>query len=238
MSSRKILLSYLINGLAAGVDMSHWENSLNGNQAFKIISSGDTIPDGYKDVSSILNWDLIGEIPANDYMVVRFEIRDLCRDKGWINLTNSEKDVAIKHYVNDNPTDAITYLMSVKGMSLQQAQGFVLMSWHKYHAKLLESCHQRMYYLKLVVPQFVSLTDGEKLFDDVSSLIYEFTELGRFGISIGDKKSGLLDYLMSTNNYIGKGMAESGLVLTQGTWDTFRDALNAILVDGIYAKYN
>jgi hypothetical protein len=178
-----------------------------------------------------------GEITANDYMVVRFEIRDLCKAKGWSNMTNVEKDVAIKHYISDNPTDAVIYLMS-KGYSQQQAQGFVLMSWHKYHAKLLEACNLRTYYIKFVVPQYVSLTDGEKLFDDAQSLIYEFTQLGRFGIAIGDKKSGILDYIMSTNDYAGAGMAESGLVLTQGTWDIFRNAITTILVDGIYTKYN
>jgi hypothetical protein len=90
---------------------------------------------------------------------------------------------------------------------------------------------------KFVVPQYLSLTDAEKLFDNTHDLIYEFTELGRFGIAIGDKKSGILDYLMSTNDYVDAGMAESGLTLLQGTWDIFRSALIAILIDGIYTKY-
>jgi hypothetical protein len=155
---------------------------------------------------------------------------------GWSNMTNAEKDIAIKHYISDDPTNAVIYLMS-KGYTQQQAQGFVLMSWHKYHFKLLEAANQRFYYLKFVVPQYLSLTDAEKLFDDASGLIYEFTALGRFGIAIGDKKSGILDYLMSTNDYVGKGMEESGLTLLQGTWDSFRSALYGILVDGIYTKY-
>lgn len=235
---KKFLLAYQLNGLSVGIDLPAWNSEdLKGNQPFKIIRSGDTVPSGYGNVSSIVNWDALGEIPANDYMCVRFEIRDLCRAKGWSNMTNAEKDVAIKHYVSDNPTDAVIYLMS-KGYSQQQAQGFVLMSWHKYHAKLLEAANQRFYYLKFVVPQYLSLTDAEKLFDNASSLIYEFTELGRFGIAIGDKKSGVLDYLMSTNDYAGNGMEESGITLIQGTWDIFRAALYGILVDGIYTKYS
>jgi hypothetical protein len=234
---KKYLLAYQINGQTIGVDINSWGiASLNGNSPFKIINSGSTIPSGYVDISSILNWDKFGENAANDYMVVRFEIRDLCRAKGWTGLTNTEKDSAIKHYISDNPTNAVIYLMS-KGYTQQQAQGFVLMSWHKYHAKLLEACKQRLYYLKFVVPQYLSLTDAEKLFDNAHDLIYEFTELGRFGIAIGDKKSGILDYLMSTNDYAGAGMEESGLTLLQGTWDIFRSALTTILVDGIYNKY-
>ena len=235
---KKLLLAYQISGQTVGVDIQSWNvNDLNGNSAFKIIISGDTIPNGYIDISSIVNWDAYGESYANDYLVVRFEIREVCDSKGWSALTNIEKDLAIKHYVSYDPTDAVIYLMTTKGMSQQQAQGFVLMSWHKYHAKLLESCAQRFYYMKFVVPQHLSLDDCEKLFDDAHDLIYEFTELGRFGIDMGDKKDGILDYLMSTNGFVGNGMEESGLVLTQGTWDSFKTALHDILIDGIYMKY-
>jgi hypothetical protein len=122
-------------------------------------------------------------------------------------------------------------------MSQAQAQGFVLVAWHKYHAKLLEAAQQRFYYIKFIIPQYLSLTDCEKLFDDAQTLLYEFTELGRFGIENGDKKCGILDYLMSTNDYAGAGMEESGLTLLQGTWDSFRLALRNILMEGIYTKY-
>jgi hypothetical protein len=235
---KKQLLAYQIGGQTIGIDILSWNNDdLNGNQAFKIIISGQTIPAGYVDISSIANWDVYGETMANDYLVVRFEIREICNYRGWAGLTNAEKDLAIKHYVSYDPTDAVIYLMTTKGMSQQQAQGYLLVTWHKYHAKLLEACTQRIYYMKFVVPQFLSLTDAEKLFDDCSNLIYEFTELGRFGIDMGDKKEGILDYLMSTHGFAGKGMEESGLTLTQGTWDDFRLALQNILIDGIYTKY-
>jgi len=234
----KQLLGYQISGQTVGIDIQSWNSDdLNGNPAFKIIISGSTIPNGYIDISSIVNWNSYGESVANDYMCVRFKIKSLCKNKGWSNMTNEEKDIAIKHYISDDPTNAVIYLMTTKGMSQQQAQGFVLVAWHKYHAKLLEAANQRMYYLKFVVPQHLSLNDCEKLFDDAQSLIYEFTQLGRFGIEMGDKKSGLLDYIMSTNDYSGSGMEESGLTLLQGTWDSFRSALYAILVDGIYDMY-
>jgi len=234
---KKYLLAYQISGQTVGVDISSWSDvDLNGNKAFKIIRSGDTTPSGYTDISTIELWDRFGEVCANDYMCVRFEIRDMCRAKSWTGLTDTEKDIAIKHYVSDDPMNAVIYLMS-KGYTQQQAQGFVLMSWHKYHAKLLEACVQRFYYLKFIVPQYLSLTDAELLFDHAHDLIYDLTELGRFGIAIGDKKSGILDYLMSTNAYVGAGMEESGLSLIQGTWDGFRAALYGILVDGIYIKY-
>jgi hypothetical protein len=236
---KKYLLAYQINNKTVGIDIQQWNGEdLNGKEPFKIILSGETIPNNYVNISSILNWDQFGEISANDYMVVRFEIRDLCKNKGWENLNNFEKDIAIKHYITDNPTNEVIYMMTVKGMSQLQAQGYLLQSWHKYHAKLIHATKQRFYYSKLVIPQYLSLTDSEKLFDYAKDLIYDFTTLGRFGIMIGDKNDGLLDYLMSTNGFVGKGMKESGLSLVQGTWDGFINQLSLVLVDGIYSKYD
>jgi hypothetical protein len=233
---KKQLLAYQISGQTVGVELSSWSDSeLNGNKAFKIINSGTTIPPDYADISSIVVWDRFGELVANDYLVVRFEIKALLTEKGWANLSSTEKDLCIKHYVGDS-MDAVMFLMG-KGYSQVQAQGFILQSWHKYHAKLLEASRQRVYYVKFCVPQFVSLTDAEKLFDNAHELIYELTELGRFGLTNGDKKAGIVDYLMSTNDYAGAGLEESGLTLVQGTWDIFRKALNDILMEGIYSKY-
>jgi hypothetical protein len=235
---KKYVLGYTISGQTIGIDITSWNGAdLNGNLPFRIINSGATIPSGYTDISSIVNWDEFGESIANDYMVVRFELRDLINAKGWTNLSNIEKDIAIKHYISVNQLSVVVYLMTVKGMTQQQAQMFILISWHKYNAKLTDACQQRFYYMKIVVPQFLSLDDCEKLFDNCRNLLFDLTELGRFGIALGDKKEGILDYLMSTNGYAGAGMAESGLTLLQGTWDIFRAALYTILIDGIYTKY-
>jgi hypothetical protein len=233
---KKYLLAYQISGQTVGIDIKSWNtDDLNNKAPFMIINSGDTIPVGYANISSIVNWDSFGEGYANDYLVVRFEIKALLLEKGWANLTNTEKDLCIKHYVGDT-TDAVIYLMG-NGYPQEMAQGFVLQAWHKYHAKLLEACQQRLYYLKFIAPQFLSLEDSEKLFDNAQMLIYEFTQLGRFGLANGDKKSGIVDYLMSTNAYVGVGMEESGITLLQGTWDYFRNELIKITMYGIYTKY-
>jgi hypothetical protein len=79
--------------------------------------------------------------------------------------------------------------------------------------------------MKTAVLQYLSLSDAEKLFDVGRDLIYDFTELGRFGRDIGDKKDGILDYVTSSNEYSGNGMAEGGYVLISGTWNNFIDAV-------------
>jgi len=53
---KKYLLAYQINGQTIGVDLQQWNgDDLHGNLAMKIIRSGDTIPSGYVDISSITN---------------------------------------------------------------------------------------------------------------------------------------------------------------------------------------
>ena len=164
MDTNKNLLAYQISGQTVGVDLSGWNDAdLNGNDAFKIILSGTTVPSGYTEITSIENWNRFGLQVANDYSVVKFEIKDIAELLGWTGLTNTEKDLAIKYYAYPDPTTAVIYLMTVKGMSQAQAQGFVLQSWHKHHLKNIIAYTQRWNYTKFTVLQYLSRTDGEDL---------------------------------------------------------------------------
>lgn len=58
--------------------------------------------------------------------------------------------------------------------------------------------------------------------------------MGRQGINYGDKKEGIMDFIESTNSFMGRGLRESGYTLLQGTWDDFIIELKKVLVDGIY----
>lgn len=54
----KQLLGYQISGQTVGVDLDEWSSlDLNGNLPYLIIISGETIPNGYVDISTIVNWD-------------------------------------------------------------------------------------------------------------------------------------------------------------------------------------
>lgn len=237
MSTKKIL-AYQISGQTLGVDLFSWNvNDLNGNDPYKIISSGDTIPSGYTDITSIENWDKIGEIIANDYLVIKLGIKDIVDTKGWTGLTNIEKDIVIKYYAYTGSTDMVIHLMTTKGWSQQYAQGYVLQSWHIHHGNVLEACKQRWFYVKLIVAEYLNFSDAEDLFDTCSNLVYEFTELGRLGIDYGDNNEGIMDYLMSTHAFTGQGMEENNYVLLMGTWDDFKNNLYNVLVEGIYSKY-
>lgn len=235
---RKILLGYKLNGQTIGVDIFSWEGDLNGNPAFKIIISGSTIPTEYADISSINNWHLYGKLIANDYLCYKNAIKNIVIDMGWSNLSNDEKDLAIQYYSYTNPTDVVIHLMTTKGMTQQQAQLYLIQAWHRHHGYVVNSCVERWYYVKLVVPMFLSFTDAEDLLNTVEPLVFTLTSMGRHGVNYGDKKEGIMDYIESTNAFQGQGLKESGYTLLQGTWDDFITQLKNVLVEGIYTKYD
>jgi hypothetical protein len=248
---RKKLLAYTINGRTytseteyydwekiIGIDINTWYDSdLNGNEAFKVILSGETSSSGYTDITSIQNWYDFGLNIANDYLVPKFEIRELVKEIGWSGLTNTEKDIAILTYSYDNMLDAVTYLMTEKGMNQYQAQGYLLQEWHKHHGRLVDTCKSRWFYVKFIIAQYLSFADAEELLDECQLLILSYIECGRLGTQYGDNNNGIMDYLESTGTFIDQGLRESGYVLQQGNWDIFIGELNNVLVQGIYNKY-
>lgn len=235
---KKQLLGYQISGQTVGIDIQTWNcDDLNNNEPFKIIKNGDTISNNYVDISSIENWDIFGDNVANDYSVVKFSIKDIVELLGWTSLTNTEKDLAIKYYSYPDPTTAIIYLMTTKGWSQKEAQGFVLQSWHKHHLKNIAAYKQRWNYAKFTVLQFINREDGEDLFNTVKTLIDLYVEVGILGIDFNDSGDGIIDYIHSIHGFTGQGLEENNYTLLQGTWADFKLAIDNVLVYGIYNIY-
>lgn len=244
---KKYLLAYQITKYideqtikqTVGIELENWDDiSLNNKKPFMLIYSGQTIPVNYVDISSILNWHLYGTLICNDYLVYKNAIKDIVEEKGWNNLSNNEKDLAIQYFSYINPTDAVIYLMTIKGYNQQQAQYYLLEQWHKHHGNLIKACSQRWYYAKLVVPMFLSFTDSEDLLNTVEPLVFAYNDMGRLGINYGDKKDGIMDYIESTNMFYQQGLKENDYTLLIGTWDNFIQAMKNVFIEGIYNKYN
>lgn len=239
MDTKKHLIAYQISGQTVGIDIETYDPAdLNGNPAMQIILSGETVPDGYVTIDTIEYWDRFAMGIANDYAVVKFQIKDMCGIIGWTGLTNTEKDLAIKYYSYPDPTTAVIYLMTTKGMSQVQAQGFVLQSWHKHHLKNIVAYTQRWNYAKFTVLQYISRDDGEDLFNTVKPLVDLYIDVGILGWEYSDYQDGVIDYIYSTHGFTGQGLEENGYTLLQGTWDDFKLALDKVLVCGIYELYD
>ena len=238
MSSQKHLLAFQIDGSTVGTELESWNDaSLGGNEPFQLILATDPSLAGYVNIDTIENWDLFAYNIANDYSVVKFGIKEMAEEEGWSNLSNTEKDLCIKYYAYPDPTSAVVYLMTEKGMTQPQAQGFVLQSWHKHHLKNIVAFTQRWNYAKFTVLQYISRADGEDLFNTISVLIDLYIKVGILGFEHNDNQDGIMDYVYSLHGFTGQGLEENGYTLLQGTWADFKDALDQVLVWGIYYKY-
>jgi hypothetical protein len=238
MSANKHLLGYQINGQTVGVDIETWEKSdLNGNDPFKIILADVSVAVGYTNIDSIENWSKFGIQIANDYSVVKFAIKETAEEITWTSLTTAEKDLCIKYYAYPDPTTAVVYLMTTKGMTQAQAQGFLLRSWHKHHLKNIVAYTQRWNYAKFTVLQYLTRNDGEDLFNTVKPLVDLYIEVGILGIDYNDSNDGIIDYVYSIHGFTDQGLEENNYTLLQGTWEDFKTALDKVLVCGIYEIY-
>jgi len=236
---KRYLLAYQISGQTVGIDITSWSDiDLNGNKPFKMIYSGDSISSGYTDISSIVNWHKFGAFVCNDYFAYKCSVKTLVVEKNWSGLTNAEKDLAIQYYAYTDTTSAVIHLMMTKGMSQAQAQGYLLLAWHKHHGNIISSCKQRWYYVKFIVPQYLNFTDAEDLLNTVEPLVFAYHDMGRLGINYGDKKDGIMDYIESTNAFAGQGLRENSYTLLQGTWEQFILAMKNVFVWGVYNKYD
>lgn len=96
----KNLLAYQISGQTVGIDIQSWNVlDLNGNEPFRFIYTGETIPNGYTDISSLLNWGIYGESVLN-YNNVRIQMRSLLPDT-LTGLTEPEMEVVVKYSLDD-----------------------------------------------------------------------------------------------------------------------------------------
>lgn len=239
MADNKKLLAYQISGQTCGIDINTWyEKDLKGNQPFRIIKSVDQIPTGYIDISSIENWDKYGSGVATDYAVTKFAINIISDNIGWTGLTNDEKDLAICYYSYPDPTTAVIYLMTEKGMTQIQAQGYLVQCWHKHHLKIIAAYQERWNYAKYTVLLYIDRFDGEDLFSTVKPLIDLYIEVGVVGIDFNDNEDGIYDYVYSLNGFIDNGLEENDYTLLQGTWTDFKNALSNVLIWGDYIKYD
>lgn len=234
---KRKLLAYLINGKAVGAELESWHTAdLNGNPPFKLIFTGDTVPTGYTDISSIQNWDLFGDMAANDYLVYKSQIKYLVQNIGWSGLTTVEKDIAIRYYAYLDSTDAVIYLMQEKGLTQHEAKVFLIHKWHLHHRLVIESCQQRWYYVKYVIPLYLSFADCEDALANqrVMQLITQLLDLGLLGTEAGDSRSGIVNFLESTGEFANNGLREMGYTLLEGTWEEFITNTKNVLLEGIY----
>jgi hypothetical protein len=194
-----------------------------------------------QDITSIQNWDKYGSFICSDYLQTREFIIDLF---DWSTATDTEKDIVISYFGYDkaldmatNDTNKVAYLMG-KGMTQADAQGFLVLSYSKFHTKEKGACYKRANCEKLsiVMLSYLSIIDSRDFIETTKLLMDLYAQQGIFGTSYGSAGVGIMDYIESTVGtvYENVGLDSKGYILNTGTITDFKNDLSDILLNGNY----
>ena len=229
------LFAYNISGQTVGVDInSWWPEELNGNEPFVLVS-GQTF-NGYDNITSIedmYNW---GSNPCGSYQTWQKGVRLTGYETGWTAMTDTEKDVIIDMYAYpEGSTEIVTYLVTTKGMTVNEAEDYLIDKWHTYWNSFLEDCPERWSNAAKVTVGYLPFSASSQLLDTVNVLVDKYIVAGRLGIGYGDTSDGLMNFIMSSSGYVGNGLEEyctsQGFTLKKGDYDSFRLDLQNTIID-------
>ena len=229
------LFGYNISGQTVGVDISSWNrNQLNGNDAFVIVS-GQTL-NGYDNISSIEHMSNLGSNAINTYQTQQKGVRLCGYETGWSAMTDTQKDIIIDWYAYpEGSTEIVTYLVVTKGMSQDEAESYLIDKWHTYWNSFLEDCPERWSNSAKVTVGYLPFSGASMLMDTVNVLVDKYIVAGRLGVGYGDTSDGLMNFIMSSDGYVGNGLEEycisQGFVLKKGDYNSFKLDLQNTLID-------
>jgi hypothetical protein len=214
-------------------------NELN-NKPLTIITSGSVSDTQYIDKTNnaleIIH--RIGDTMFENYQTKQRMIKLFGYQKGWDNCSDDEKDIIINYYANPQPpnisgntrsTQVITHLMTKKGLSYDESLDKLIDTWHEHWSKYLEDTPLTWRNTVKIVVKHLSLNDSADLFDKVEAEVNGYLSTGRLGITFGDSKPGLLNYIRSSYNYENSGLISEGYVLNKGTYPEFIELLTQSL---------
>ena len=229
------LFAYNISGQTVGVDInSWWPKDLNGNEPFVLVS-GQTL-NGYDKITSIYNMSNFGSKATGTFQTQQKGVRLCGYETGWSAMTDTQKDTIIDWYAYpEGSTEIVTYLVVTKGMSVNEAENYLIDKWHVYWNGFLEDCPERWSNAVKVTVGYLPFSGASLLMDTVNVLVDKYIVAGRLGIGYGDTSDGLMNFIMSSSGYVGNGLEEycvsQGFVLKKGDYDSFRLDLQNTLID-------
>ena len=170
------------------------------------------------------------------YQTLQKGIRLTGYETGWTAMTDTEKDIIIDWYAYpEGSTEIVTYLVTTKGMSVNEAEDYLIDKWHIYWNSFLEDCPERWSNAAKVTVGYLPFSAASQVLDTVNVLVDKYIIAGRLGIGYGDTSDGLMNFIMSSSGYVGNGLEEycisQGFTLKKGDYDSFRLDLQNTIID-------
>jgi len=229
------LFAYNISGHTVGISLGSWyDKDLNGNDPFVIVS-GQTLS-GYDNITNIENMYELGNEPCGTYQTWQKGVRLCGYEVGWSAMTDTQKDYIIDVYAYpEGSTEIITYLVTTKGMTQNEAENYLTDRWHIHWGNFLKDCPERWNNTVKVTVGYLPFSASSQLMDTVNVLVDKYLVTGRLGVGYGDTSDGLMNFVMSSSGYVGNGLEEyciaHGFTLNKGDYDSFRLDIQNTIID-------
>lgn len=219
------LLAYKIDGKVVNRDIFNWTSSdLNGNEPW-IVSNYDT--NGYEDITSIENWDMLSHRLNKDFLFIRQRIKDIVDysfvDRDGVVRTNSE---------NLNLNDGLIaskYFLIPKSLR----DNFLSETDQQFWWKILVEKSQKSRVLrweaaKTWISYNLPPVDSSDLAKSTTQLCSDYINYNIISKS-KDGVSGLFDYLTGVEDYSSNGFP------SKSYWNrNYQNKLMDILENGNY----
>ena len=226
------LLAYDIEGKGAGIEVGYDASQLNGNEPMVI---SDEILPGYLDVTSIENYDQCANEIQRDYHTIREGIIEIVANTGFNNLSDDEKEIAIKYTKSVSPQDGVPYLMLTEGLSQEEAtdQYYLLASIDIENTA--KACEKRMRSpkFKVVLLKYLGVSGSIDFRIATRNYMHDYIDIALFGTDYEDDEEGIFDYMDSNGSLVSYGAKEHA-INEPYTLEQFKTEVKKILWDGIY----
>lgn len=170
-------------------------------------------------------------IKSNDYHKTREELR-LMITEPFDNLSDEEKEICALYCLYDDAT-IIGYYIST-GLDLSSAEIKHLVTRANDINRASISCSNRANsaIIKYISIKYMEEDDAATFIDAIRNFIVDYKMIAHLGLNYGHSRDGVMDYIESTNAYIGAGLSTYNF-RAGTTYEQCRDELKNFLVYGI-----
>ncbi len=184
-------------------------------------------------VTDLSLFELFNQYNRLDYKHIRDYSKIMVQETPFSAMTLGEQTKMVKYRSVDDAT-LIGFYMA-QGMTLLQAKERVLTEYMEHSFKFVKACDIRWNAAKYVTIGYLSFSDAIHFVRATRDLVEDMLRYGILGTDDGDADDGIMNYIESTGEWAGMGLAEQGYVTSVGT---INDLVNDLVKTFRYGYYD
>lgn len=226
--------AFFKNATRGGVKLTDDTGYFELNMLLKLddlIQFSETVESNFTDITTV---ELIEKLKGNkyDYHYIRNEMKELVTALGFANLTANEQSIVARYCATDAMT-LIGYFMAAFSLSMEEAVSKYKVFRSIDISEAAKALSQRASspVVMYIAVKYMSEADASAFSDAIRNFITDLKETAHLGLSYGQARDGIMDYIEATGSYVGAGLTsytfENGF-----TYEQCRDEFKNYLVYG------